>query len=63
MTHREFNSLSARRNLSSFIPARNQNIRPPRPSARINFPTYVPISREMDEPINTENSGFVSASE
>ena len=30
MTHREFNSLSARRNLSSFIPARNQNIRPPR---------------------------------
>ena len=62
MTHREFNNLSARRNLSSFIPARNQNIRPPRPSARINFPTYVPISREMDEPINTENSGFVSAS-
>ena len=62
MTHREFNNLSARRNLSSFIPARNQNIRPPRPSARINFPPYVPISREMDEPINTENSGFVSAS-
>lgn len=62
MTHREFNNLSARRNLSSFIPARNQNIRPPRPSARINFPTYVPISREMDEPVNTENSGFVSAS-
>ena len=62
MTHREFNNLSARRNLSSFIPARNQNIRPPRPSARINFPTYVPISREMDEPINTENSGFVSPS-
>ena len=62
MTHREFNNLSARRNLSSFIPARNQNIRPPRPSTRINFPTYVPISREMDEPINTENSGFVSAS-
>ena len=62
MTHREFNNLSARRNLSSFIPARNQNIRPPRPSARINFPTYVPISREMDEPINTENSGFDSAS-
>lgn len=62
MTHREFNNLSARRNLSSFIPARNQNIRPPRPSARINFPTYVPISREMDEPVNTENSGFISAS-
>ena len=62
MTHREFNSLSARRNLSSFIPARNQNIRPPRTSARINFPTYVPISREMDETVNTENSGFVSAS-
>ena len=32
MTHREFNNLSARRNLSSFIPARNQNIRPPRPN-------------------------------
>ena len=62
MTHREFNNLSARRNLSSFIPARNQNIRPPRPSARINFPTYVPISREMNEPVNTENSGFISAS-
>ena len=62
MTHREFNNLSARRNLSSFIPARNQNIRPPRTSARINFPTYVPISREMDEPVNTENSNFVSAS-
>ena len=62
MTHREFNSLSARRNLSSFIPARNQNIRPPRTSARINFPTYVPISREMNEPVNTENSNFVSAS-
>ena len=62
MTHREFNNLSARRNLSSFIPARNQNIRPPRTSARINLSTYVPISREMDEPVNTENSGFVSAS-
>ena len=62
MTHREFNNLSARRNLSSFIPARNQNIRPPRTSARINFPTYVPISREMNEPVNTENSGFISAS-
>ena len=62
MTHREFNNLSARRNLSSFIPARNQNIRPPRTSARINFPTYVPISREMNEPVNTENSNFVSAS-
>lgn len=36
MTHREFNSLSARRNLSSYIPARNKNIRPPRISARIN---------------------------
>lgn len=62
MTHREFNNLSARRNLSSFIPARNQNIRPPRTSARINFPTYVPISREMNEPVNTENSNSVSAS-
>ena len=62
MTHREFNNLSARRNLSFFIPARNQNIRPPRPSARINFPTYVPISREMNEPVNTENSNSVSAS-
>ena len=62
MTHREFNNLSARRNLSSFIPARNQNIRPPRTSARINLSTYVPISREMDEPVNTENSGFISAS-
>ena len=62
MTHREFNNLSARRNLSSFIPARNQNIRPPRISARIDFPTYVPISREMNEPVNTENSNSVSAS-
>ena len=62
MTHREFNSLSARRNLSSFIPARNQNIRPPRTSARIDFPTYVPISREMDEFINTGNLNSVSAS-
>lgn len=62
MTHREFNNLSARRNLSSFIPARNQNIRPPRTSARINLSTYVPISRQINEPINTENSNFVSAS-
>ena len=62
MTHREFNSLSARRNLSSFIPARNQNIIPPRTSARINFPTYVPIPRQINEPINTENSNFVSSS-
>ena len=62
MTHREFNNLSARRNLSSFIPARNQNIRPPRTSARINLSTYVPISRQINEPVNTENSGFVSAS-
>ena len=62
MTHREFNNLSARRNLSSFIPARNQNIRPPRISARINFPTYVPISRQINEPVNTENSNFVSTS-
>ena len=62
MTHREFNSLSARRNLSSFIPARNQNIRPPRTSARINLSTYVPISRQINEPVNTENSNFVSAS-
>ena len=62
MTHREFNNLSARRNLSSFIPARNQNIRPLRPPARINFSTYVPISRQINEPVNTENSGFVSAS-
>ena len=62
MTHREFNSLSARRNLSSFIPARNQNIRPPRTSARINFPTYVPISRQIDELVNTENSNFASVS-
>ena len=30
MTHREFNNRNARRNLSSFIPARNQNIRPPK---------------------------------
>ena len=56
MTHREFNNLSARRNLSSFIPARNQNIRPPRTSARINLSTYVPISRQINEPVNTENS-------
>ena len=62
MTHREFNSLSARRNLSSFIPARNQNIRPPRTSARINFPTYVPISRQINELVNTENSNFASVS-
>lgn len=62
MTHREFNSLSARRNLSSFIPARNQSIRPPRTSARINLSTYVPISRQINEPVNTENSNFVSAS-
>lgn len=63
MTHREFNSLSARRNLSSFIPARNQNIRPPRISARTNFTTYVSIPREeINEPVNTESSGFVSAS-
>lgn len=62
MTHREFNSLSARRNLSSFIPARNQNIRPPRTSARINLSTYVPISRQINEPVNTENSNFVSVS-
>lgn len=62
MTHREFNSLSARRNLSSFIPARNQNIRPPRTSARINLSTYVPIPIQINEPVNTENSNFVSAS-
>lgn len=62
MTHREFNNLSARRNLSSFIPARNQNIRPPRTSARINLSIYVPISRQINEPVNTENSGFISAS-
>ena len=62
MTHREFNNRNARRNLSSFIPARNQNIRPPRTSARINLSTYVPISRQINEPVNTENSNFVSAS-
>lgn len=62
MTHREFNSLSARRNLSSFIPARNQNIRPPRTSTRINFPTYTPIPRQINESVNAENSSFVSAS-
>ena len=62
MTHREFNNRNARRNLSSFIPARNQNIRPPRTSARINLSTYVPISRQINEPVNTENSNFGSAS-
>ena len=55
MTHREFNNLSARRNLSSFIPARNQNIRPPRPSARINPLINNPISRELNETVNNLN--------
>ena len=55
MTHREFNSLSARRNLSSFIPARNQNIRPPRTSARINPLINNPISRELNETVNNLN--------
>lgn len=55
MTHREFNSLSARRNLSSFIPARNQNIRPPRISATINPLINNPISRELNETVNNLN--------
>ena len=55
MTHREFNSLSARRNLSSFIPVRNQNIRPPRTSARINPLINNPISRELNETVNNLN--------
>lgn len=55
MTHREFNNRNARRNLSSFIPARNQNIRPPRISARINPLINNPISRELNETVYNLN--------